>query len=137
MLRPRCRTLRALSCSDRGGNFGWRKNRSRHLIEQRLEDVMVAPINQNDVRIAPLQCASGGNPGKPGAHDHNALSSYLGRTWRRQIGGGPRPNCFRTGRAECLAGSQSLVAFASTAALELLDSTLENRRQEEFNNRNS
>jgi hypothetical protein len=40
--------------SDRGRDVGWRKNRSRHLIEQRLEDVMVASVNQNDVGIAPL-----------------------------------------------------------------------------------
>ena len=59
---------------DRSGDLGRRKNRGRHLIEQRLEDVVIAPVDQNDVRIAAFQGASRGDPGKSAADDHDPLS---------------------------------------------------------------
>jgi hypothetical protein len=60
---------------DRGGNLGWRKNSHCDLIEQWLEDIVIASVNENDIRIGSLQSASRGDTGKPAANDYDTLSS--------------------------------------------------------------
>ena len=45
----------------------------RHLVEQRLKDVMIAPIDQNNFRVAPSQGPRRRDPGKTAANDHDAL----------------------------------------------------------------
>jgi hypothetical protein len=37
---------------DQSDDVGWRKNRGRRLMEKRLEDVVIAPVNQNNVCLA-------------------------------------------------------------------------------------
>jgi hypothetical protein len=44
---------------NRGGDFGWRETGCRYLIEQRLEDVMISPIDQNDFGITSSQRSRG------------------------------------------------------------------------------
>jgi hypothetical protein len=60
---------------DRGGDLGWRKNRGCDLIEQWLEDVVIASVNENDIGVGSLQSASRSDTSKPGANDHDTLSS--------------------------------------------------------------
>jgi hypothetical protein len=54
------------------GDFRRREKGSRCLIEQRLEDVMISPVNQNDFGIASSQRSRGCEPSEPPAHNHNA-----------------------------------------------------------------
>src|SRR5882724_5314987 len=68
---------------DRGGNLGWRKNRGCDLIEQWLKDIVIASVNENDIDIASLQSASRGDTSKPGANDHDTLSSRARCTCHR------------------------------------------------------
>ena len=73
--------------SYRGGDLGRRKNRRCYLIEQRLENVVIAPVDQNDIRIASFQSTSRGDPGESASDDHNTLAprnafaSWLPRTY--------------------------------------------------------
>ena len=67
-------SLLASKLPDRSSDLGWRKNCGRNLVEQRLEDVVIAPVDQNDVCIASFQSASRGDPGKPAANNDNTLS---------------------------------------------------------------
>jgi hypothetical protein len=69
----------------RGGDLGWCKNRGRHLIEQRLEDVVIALVDQNDFRIASFQSASRGDSSKSAADDHDTLSPHLSRSSRQSF----------------------------------------------------
>ena len=92
-----------LELTDRRGDLGGRQNRRRHLIEQRLEDVMIAPVDQNDVGIASLQRARRGDPGKSAADDHDAL---------RRLGAAA------SARFRCAAGHLSgAVEYLPTSAL--------------------
>jgi len=94
--------LRSGELPDRGGDFGWRKNGSRNLIEERLEDVVIALVDQNDVCIASLQSASRGNPGKAAAHNHDALSPYVGSAWHSRAFTVSRPGDLRGPRPTIL-----------------------------------
>src|SRR6202041_1209730 len=60
----------------RGGDLGWCKNRGRHLIEYRLEDVVIALVNQNDFGIASFQSASRGDSSKSAADNHDTLRPH-------------------------------------------------------------
>ena len=55
-------------------DLGGRENRGRHLVEKRLKDVMIAPIDQNDLGIASFQGPRRRDPGKTAANDHDALA---------------------------------------------------------------
>jgi hypothetical protein len=48
------------------------QNGRRNLIEKGLEDVVIAPIDQNDFRIAPPQRSRGRYPGEAPADNHDA-----------------------------------------------------------------
>jgi len=50
---------------DRGGDLGWRKNRGCDLIEQWLEDVVIASVNENDIGVGSLKAASRSDTSKP------------------------------------------------------------------------
>jgi hypothetical protein len=54
------------------GDFRRRENGGRCLVEQRLEDVMISPVDQNDFGIASSQRPSGCQPSEPPAHNHDA-----------------------------------------------------------------
>lgn len=49
------------------------------LVEQRLEEMMVAPVDERDVDWRPRQCARGGQPAESGA-DHDYLKAVRLRT---------------------------------------------------------
>jgi hypothetical protein len=72
--------LRSGELPDWGGDLGWSQNGRRDLIEQRLEDMVIASVDQNDVCIASLQSAGRGNPGKSTADDYDTLSPHVRRT---------------------------------------------------------
>jgi hypothetical protein len=42
------------------------------LIQQRLKDVVVAPIDEKNICIAVLECSHRCHPAKPAAHDDDA-----------------------------------------------------------------
>ena len=58
--------------ADRLGNVGRRQCRGRHLIEQRLEEVVIVPVNDRDLDRRPCQFACGFESAKPGADDNGA-----------------------------------------------------------------
>jgi hypothetical protein len=64
-------SLPRLQLSDRRRDFRWRKHGRRDLIEQRLEDVMISPIDQNHIRIGTPKRLSRSRPGEAGANDHD------------------------------------------------------------------
>ncbi len=82
---------------DRSGDLGRCQHRRRRLIEQRLENMVIAPVDQNDVGIGSSQSASRGDPSKATAHDHDALSPHLGCTCGRRAIASPQRRCLRDG----------------------------------------
>jgi len=78
----------------RRGNLGWRQQSRCHLVQQRLEDVVIAPIDEQHVRLASPQRARRRDAGKAAAHDHDPLSTGLaplavGHRQRRSQGARP------------------------------------------------
>ena len=67
-----------LELTDRRSDLGRREHRRRHLIEQRLKDVVVAAVDQDDIDIRVPQRACRGDSGKAGADDDNALALSTG-----------------------------------------------------------
>ena len=47
---------------DRRCDLSWRKHRCRHLIEQRLKEVVIRSINHNDIGVRMLKGLSGSEP---------------------------------------------------------------------------
>jgi hypothetical protein len=81
------RNLRTVAqqVADRPGNLGGRKRRGRNLIEQRLEQMMVASVDQRDRNGRALEPIGGFQSAEAGADDHYAM-----RIWqRRGHGKGP------------------------------------------------
>jgi hypothetical protein len=54
-----------------------RKHGCRHLVEQRLKEVVIGPINDKDFRVRVPQRFCGRKPGKPGAYYHDSFHLYL------------------------------------------------------------
>jgi hypothetical protein len=54
-------------------DFGGRKRRSGHLIQQRLKKVMIAPVNQDDVDWGIAQVLDQGQTSETTPHNHHAL----------------------------------------------------------------
>ena len=61
--------------SNPGRRSRGRQHRRRHLIEQRLKDVVVASIDEDYVGVGSLESARRGDPGEARADDNDALSS--------------------------------------------------------------
>ena len=57
--------------SDRRGDIAGRQRRRCDLIEQRLEDVMVAAIDQRDANVRVAKSAGSGQAAKAAADDHD------------------------------------------------------------------
>src|SRR5580658_2577070 len=57
--------------SDRRAYLTRRQHRCRYLIEQRLKQVMIRPVNQNDLRRSFLEGFSGGQSAKTPTDDHD------------------------------------------------------------------
>jgi hypothetical protein len=57
--------LLLLDLTNRRGDLGGRENRGRHLVEKRLKDVMIAPVDQNDLGITSSQGRAATIPAKP------------------------------------------------------------------------
>jgi hypothetical protein len=77
---------------NRRGDLGRGKNCRGHLIEERLEDMMVSPIDQNDVCIAPAKSPRCGDPGKSTPNDHDAMLLGAAHVCNRHCL--PRPSIF-------------------------------------------
>ena len=60
--------------ADRLGDIGRRQRRSRHLVEQRHEQVIVVAVDDDDVAISPAESSRAGEPAEAGPHDHHLLS---------------------------------------------------------------
>src|SRR5690242_8615953 len=54
-----------------GSNLPWRKNRGSDLVEQRLKEVVIVTVNQNDLRRRVLKRLGRSQAAKAAAHDHN------------------------------------------------------------------
>ena len=54
-----------------------RQDGARHLIEERLEEVMVAPVHQCDAHVAAGEPARGVEAGEPAAHDHDVRRARI------------------------------------------------------------
>jgi hypothetical protein len=80
-------------------------------MEQRLEDMVIALVNQNDVRIASPQGASRGDAGKSATDDHDTLSPHASCTWCRQAFAISRPSSFRGSRPNIFQCLTHLPAF--------------------------
>ena len=50
-----------------------RERGRRHLVEQRLEQVVVAPVDDGDVDVGALQLLDGGDAAKAAADDDDAM----------------------------------------------------------------
>jgi hypothetical protein len=72
----------AQEIADRPGDFGCREGSGRHLIEQRLKQMMIAAINECDLDARTLQPQRAFKPAKAGAHDHHAMSVFRTKRWR-------------------------------------------------------
>jgi hypothetical protein len=53
-------------------DVGRREDRGCHLIEQRLKDVVITPIDQNNIGIALPQCPRRGHAAETAADDDNS-----------------------------------------------------------------
>jgi hypothetical protein len=63
--------LPAQDVADRPGDVGRRQRRGRNLIQQRLEAVMVLPVDQRDVDRGAAQRLRGFDAAEAGADDHD------------------------------------------------------------------
>ena len=61
------------NAADRRGDIGRRKAGGRHLVEQRLEQVIIVPVDHRDVEGAAGERFRGGQPAKPGTDDDDTL----------------------------------------------------------------
>ena len=68
--------LLAQDMPDRPGHVGGRKRRRRHLVEQRLEAVMVLAVDQDDVGGRTPQRLGRLQPAKAGAYDHHPGNAF-------------------------------------------------------------
>ncbi len=81
--------------SDRHGDLVVAEARHRHLVQQRLEQVIVQPVVDRDVDRDPRQAARGRQPPEAGAHDGNprprsgASNSSVGVGGAHATAGGP------------------------------------------------
>ena len=65
--------LLSFKLPNRSRHLGRREDRCRHLIEQRLENVMIATIDHDDFGIATSQRFRRGNAGEAASNDDDAL----------------------------------------------------------------
>ena len=72
---------------DRRGDIAGRQSGRRHLVEQRLEQVVIAAVEQGDADRRALQRLSGGEPAEPSADDHD-MWGFIRHM--RHIAGGSR-----------------------------------------------
>ena len=75
--------LLRLELTDRSGDLGRGEDGGCHLIEQRLKNVVVPSIDQDDLDVSVSQRVRSGDPGKAAADDNDALAL---RTWRAYDG---------------------------------------------------
>ena len=71
--------LTAQNRADRPGDIGRRQGRGRDLIQQRLEAMMVLPVDQHDVHRRPGQSARRFQPAEAAADNHHARPDRLFR----------------------------------------------------------
>jgi hypothetical protein len=74
------------------------------LIEQRLEDVMIASVDQNNICIAMLQSSNRGDPCKSAADDYDTLSSHARRSCQLRAFAVSRASNFRDSRSNFFQG---------------------------------
>lgn len=59
---------------DRPGDLRGRERSGRHLIKQRLEEMMVAPVHERDAHRSAAKSANGLQSAEAGADNHNVTS---------------------------------------------------------------
>src|SRR5262249_345907 len=59
------------NAADGRADLPGRKNRSRHLVEKRLKQVVIGAVNQNDTRRGALERLGGRQAAKAATNDHN------------------------------------------------------------------
>src|SRR5580698_327365 len=70
---------------DRGCDLSRRKHRCRHLIEQRLKEVMIRSINHQDIGVCIPKGSSGSEPRKTSTDNHDSLHLFPHIVDRSQI----------------------------------------------------
>ena len=63
--------------ADRRGDIGGRERRGRHLVEQRLKEVVVAPVDDGHTQRSARKPLGGGKAAEPCAHDDDAREPGL------------------------------------------------------------
>ncbi|MEY9629507.1 hypothetical protein ABIA27_004542 [Sinorhizobium fredii] len=63
----------AVKMADRPGDLGGRKNGGRDLVEQRLKEVVIAPIDERDADRRALEVMDKLQPAEAAAHDHHVM----------------------------------------------------------------
>jgi len=81
----------------RRGNLGGRQHSRRHLVQQRLKDMVIAPIDEQYVRLASPQRMRCGDAGKATDDDRDPLSTGL-----TSLAGGRRESCSQRARSNVL-----------------------------------
>ncbi|MDB5217598.1 MAG: hypothetical protein JWO86_5525 [Myxococcaceae bacterium] len=87
-------------------DLGGGEARHRHLIEERLEEVVVGAVDQRDLDVAPGERLRGLEAAEAAAHDHHAPlrlgahRKYPPRSWGRDPAASMPPLCRRTTEAE-------------------------------------
>src|SRR4051812_12362113 len=80
---------------DWGGDLRRCKHGGRHLIEQRLEYVVIASVDQDNICIAMFQSANRGDPSKSAPDDYDTLSPHAMRSRDRRAFAVLRPSKLR------------------------------------------
>src|SRR6516165_3933527 len=102
--------LCADDAADRCGDIGRRKTRGCDLIEQRLEQMIVVPIDQRDLARGSGQRLGRGQPAEAGTHNHDArFSGSLNRFFHMP----PPPEAFRSGSSFIGGGHAGLEELGS------------------------
>src|SRR5256714_13255105 len=79
--------------ADGSGDVARRQRRRRHLVQQRLKDEMIRPVDERDIDVGTSEDMRGGDSPEPAADDYDAGSDRLVRQ------GSPRTNGQRASSA--------------------------------------
>src|SRR3984893_4969442 len=67
-----CIPMGAQDSPDRGSNLTWCQYRRRHLIKQRLKEVVIGPVDHNNFGRGISQSLGGGQPAETATDDHDS-----------------------------------------------------------------
>ena len=59
------------------GNVGWRKRTGGHLVEQRLKEMKITPVQKRDLQWRSQQSPRGFQTAKPATHNHDVMKFFI------------------------------------------------------------